>query len=103
MILGRKLSFHDHIDANISKSMAMLGFLKRNSSEFLDPYTLRSLYVSLVRSHLEHCAILWNPVHSSHCLRIKGVQKNFTRYVFYKLNWQISIDQVTLRDVLYLG
>ena len=39
VILERKLSFHDHIDAIIAKSMAMLGFLKRNSSEFSDPYT----------------------------------------------------------------
>ena len=42
MILDRKLSFNDHIDAIISRSMAMLGFLKRNPSEFSDPYTLRS-------------------------------------------------------------
>ena len=83
VFLERKLSFHDHIDAIISKSMAMLAFLKRNSSEFSDPYTLRSLYVSLVRPHLEYCAILWNPVYSSHCPRIERVQKNFTRYVFY--------------------
>ena len=46
MILDRKLSVHDHIDAIISKSMAMLGFLKRNSSEFADPYTLISLCFS---------------------------------------------------------
>ena len=58
VILDRKLQFHDHIDAIISKSMAMLGFLKRNSSEFSDPYTLRFLYVSLVRPHLRYCDIL---------------------------------------------
>ena len=86
VILDRKLSFHDHIDAIISKSMAMLGFMKRNSSEFSDPDTLRSLYVSLVRPHLEYCAILLNPVYSSRCLTIESIQKNFTRYVFYKLN-----------------
>ena len=75
MILDRKLTFRDHIDAIISKAMPMLGFLKGNSAEFSDPYTLGSL----VRPHLEYCAILWNPVYSSHCLRIEKVQKNFTR------------------------
>ena len=58
VILVRKLSFHDHFDAVMSKSMSLLGFLKRNAYEFSDPYTLRSLYVSLVRPHLEYCAIL---------------------------------------------
>ena len=38
MILGRELSFHEHIDAIISKSMVMLGFLKGNTFEFSDPY-----------------------------------------------------------------
>ena len=51
------ISFHEHIDAIISKSMAMLGFLKRNSSEFSDPYTLRFFFVSLVRQDLEYCDI----------------------------------------------
>ena len=73
MILDRKLTFHEHKDAIISKSTVMLWFLKRNSSEFSDPYTLRSLHVSLVRQHLEYCAILWSPVYSSQCLRIERV------------------------------
>ena len=101
VILDRKLSFNDHIDAIISTSMAMLAFLKRNSSEFSDPYTIRPLYVSLVRPHLEYCAILWNPVYSSHCLRIERVQKNFTRYVFYKLNWQIDRPSYSTRCALF--
>ena len=79
----------------------MLGFLKRNSSEFSDPYTLRSLYVSLVRPHLEYCANLCNPVYSSHCIRIERVQKNFTRYVFYKLNWQTDRTSYSTRCALF--
>ena len=79
----------------------MLGFLKRNSSEFSDPYTLCSLYVSFVRPHLEYCAILWNPVYNSHCIRIEKVQKNFTRYVFHKLNWQIDRLSYSTRCALF--
>ena len=54
-----------------------------------------------MRSHLEYCAILWNPVYSSHCLRIERVEKNFSRYVFYKLNWQIHRTSYSMRCSLF--
>ena len=68
----------------------MLGFLKRNSSEFTEPSTLVTLYNSLVRPQLEYCSIVWNPVFNFHSLRIEKVQKNFTRYVYLKLVWQLE-------------
>ena len=60
VIFDRKLSFKEHIDFIFSKSMRLLGFINRISSEFQDPTTLKSLYVSLVRSHLEYCGVIWN-------------------------------------------
>jgi hypothetical protein len=38
----------------ISKSSRMLGFIKRFSREFRDPYTHKTLYTSLVKPNLEH-------------------------------------------------
>ena len=61
VIFDPKLCFKEHIDFIFSKSMRLLGFIKRNSSEFHDPTTLKSLYVSLVRPHLEYCSVIWNP------------------------------------------
>jgi hypothetical protein len=37
------------IEAIISKSSRMLGFIKRISRDFRDPYTHKTLYISLVR------------------------------------------------------
>jgi hypothetical protein len=45
-----KMSFLPHI----SKSSRMLGFIKRISRDFRDPYTHKTLYTSLVRLNLEH-------------------------------------------------
>ena len=70
--------------------MGMLGFIKRNSTEFKDPYTIISLYNSLVRLHLEYCCIIWNPIFASHTIRIEKIQINFTRYIFFKLGWNIE-------------
>jgi hypothetical protein len=50
VVMDSKMSFKDDIDAMIAKSMSMLGVIKRLSGEFRDPYTLKVLYVSLVRS-----------------------------------------------------
>jgi hypothetical protein len=44
--------FTGHIDVTIGKTLAMLWFVKRLSCEFRDPYTLKTLYVSLVHPKL---------------------------------------------------
>ena len=46
---------------------------KRNSSEFSYPYTLPS-FACFACQTAEYCAILWNPVYSTHYLRIEGVK-----------------------------
>jgi hypothetical protein len=51
--MDSRMSFSRHIDVTVGKVLAMLGFVKR-SGEFRDPYTLRTLYVSLVRLKLEY-------------------------------------------------
>jgi hypothetical protein len=54
----------------------MLGFIKRISRAFRDPYTHKTLYTSLVRPNLEHAASVWSPHESE---RLERVQHNFIR------------------------
>jgi hypothetical protein len=56
VIMDGKMSFLPHIEAIISKSSRMLGFIKRISRDFRDPYTQKTLYTSLVRPNLEPAA-----------------------------------------------
>jgi hypothetical protein len=65
------MSFKDHIDAMIAKSMPMLGFIKLLSGEFRDPYTLKVFYVSLVRSKLEYTSCVW--FHAVHIDRMERI------------------------------
>jgi hypothetical protein len=39
VIMDRRMCFTEHID--VSKALAMLGFIRRVSGEFRDPYTLK--------------------------------------------------------------
>jgi hypothetical protein len=56
VIMDEKMSFSKHVDVIVAKAFAMLGFIRRLSLEFRDPYTLKSLYTSLVRPKLEYAS-----------------------------------------------
>jgi hypothetical protein len=59
VVIDIRMSFSRYIA--VGKVLAMLGFVKRLSGEFRDPYTLRTLYVSLVGPKLEYASCVWRP------------------------------------------
>lgn len=101
VILDRKFTFSSHIDYIVNKAYKMLGFLKRNTREFSDSYALKSLYMAFVRSTLEYCCVVWNPYYANHSLRIERIQRSFTRYCFFKLNWNIIMPSYNVRCLLF--
>jgi hypothetical protein len=60
VIMDEKMNFSEHIDVMVGKAFAMLGFIRKLSLEFRDPFTLRSLYTSLVRPKLEDASCVWS-------------------------------------------
>jgi hypothetical protein len=56
--MDENMSFLKLVDVMIGKAFAMLGLVRRLSFEFKDPYTLKSLYTSLVRPKLEYASCL---------------------------------------------
>lgn len=94
-----KLRFSAHIDRVVSKAYCLLGFIRRNSKDFRDAYTLKSLYVSLVRSTLEYCSIIWSPYYSIHSNRIERIQKIFTKTAL-RLNWHSELPSYESRRKL---
>lgn len=87
IIFDTKISFVTHIDYIIAKAFSMLGFVMRTGEELSDPYALKSVYCSLVRSLLEYCCTLWDPHYSVHSKRIESIQKKFVRYALRRLPW----------------
>jgi hypothetical protein len=43
VIMDEKMNFSEEVDVMVGKAFAMLGFIRKMSFEFRDPYTLRSL------------------------------------------------------------
>lgn len=85
VIFSNNLNFNKHIDYIISRAYSALGLIKRHSGEFHDPYTLRSLYVTYVRSVLEFAAVIWHPFYRIHADRIESIQKQFLIYALRRL------------------
>ena len=92
VLLDSELNFRDHYSNIISKASRNLGFLFRISPEFRDPYCLRSLYFSLVRSILESAAVVWSPFHTIWIERIEKIQSKFVRYALRFLPWRFPND-----------
>jgi hypothetical protein len=78
------MTFSEHVDIMVAKAFAMLGDLSRLSLEFKDPYTLKSLYTSLVRPKLEYASCVWKPFYND---RVERVQRRFIRYALRGLSW----------------
>lgn len=87
VILDKKLTFHSHYLQTIAKANKNLGFIMRVGYEFRDPYCLRALYYSLVRSVLDSNSIVWSPHSSNWITRIESIQSKFVRFALRFLPW----------------
>jgi hypothetical protein len=81
------MNFSEHIHVMVDKAFAMLGFIRRLSFEFRDPYTLRSLYTSLVRPKLKYVSCVWSPYYDVRVDKAERVQRRFIRYFLRGLGW----------------
>lgn len=88
LIMDSKLTFIPHIQNTITKSLQLLGFIKRITSEFTNTNAIKQLYCSLIRSHLEYSSCVWNPCYNVHTQNIERVQHKFLKYMAFKLNTQ---------------
>lgn len=61
----------------------MLGFIFRCGKYFTNQSSMLLLYNALVRSRLEYCATVWNPIYAKYTDMIERVQRKFTRMFYY--------------------
>ena len=61
VLISKNLSWSEHISEICTKAQQILGLLYRQLYNNGDPATLRQLYISLVRPHLEYASQVWDP------------------------------------------
>ena len=72
------LKFSHHINSAIHKVSKMIGIIYHTFHK-LTPYTLRLLYTSLVRSHLDYACVVWQPYLLKDIRALEAVQRRATR------------------------
>lgn len=97
-----ELSFRTHITDICKKAYRNLGFVLRQTREFTNIAAVRALYDALVRTHLEHSAIIWAPHEAKYSVMLERVQNKFTRYLYKKL-WCIPILSVNVPNFICAG
>jgi hypothetical protein len=79
VVFDSTLSFTNHIESIVNSSFKSLGFVSRNGREFSNVDTLKLLYFSYVRSHLEYASIVWSPMYSIQISFLERVQRRFLK------------------------
>lgn len=101
--LTHNLNFQEHIERTVKKSLRVLGYVKRHSSEFKNVDSLKLFYCVLVRCILEYRSPIWIPYTNSNIEIIEGVQKRFLSFAAYKSNTTINQhDYTSIRSLLKL-
>ena len=92
VFIDTKMSFKFHVNLIIARANSKLGMIKRFGKDFKEPYVLKALYCSLVRSTLEYGSVVWMPHYEIHVNRIESVQKQFLLFCLRNLGWSSRFD-----------
>jgi len=86
IIFDSKLNFSYHTEFIKNKAMRILDFIKRSCEDFRDPFALKILYCSLIRSNLEYYPLILINNTSKQNDTTEAVHNNFLRFMYFKFN-----------------
>jgi hypothetical protein len=92
VIMQAKMNFAEYVDVMVGDAFAMLGFIRRLSFEIRNPYTLKSLYTSLICPKLEYAICVWSLFYDVRVDKVERVQRRFIRYALRGLGWTDTYD-----------
>ena len=81
VIINDKFTWSDQQNKILSKASQMLGLTKRTCHFLVNSRRKRTLYLSMVRSHFEHCSIIWRPLTATQLNNFEVIQKNAIKWI----------------------
>ena len=79
--INSKLDFNDQCNRLLSKANQQFGLTKRVCYFVDDVKRKRVLYLSLIRSHFEHCSPIWRPYNKTMLNKFEGLQKRCIKWI----------------------
>ena len=79
--LTNKLQWSKQVTVATGRATKILNMVKRISSNNLDTFNKRSLYLALVRSHLGYASEIWPPYLHKDTATLERVQRRATKYI----------------------
>ena len=92
------LNWNDHIQHICSKARKLIGMLHRRFSSWADTNTLRCLYLTCIRPHLEYASQLWGPYTNKGIQSLESVQKFACKVCLQQ--WNLAIDYDSMLQLL---
>ena len=81
VIINDRFTWSDQQNKILSKASQMLGLTKRTCHFLVNSRRKRTLYLSMVRSHFEHCSIIWRPLTATQLNNFEVIQKNAIKWI----------------------
>lgn len=86
VLYDERLAFTCHVESICSSALRSLGFINRQTKNFKNSLTLKSLYFCYVRSKLEYCAVIWDPHYAISRTAIEKVQRKFLKLMSFRID-----------------
>ena len=96
VLLSSDLSWTPHITSVCSKARQILGLLYRRFYNYAEGDTLKQLYLSLIRPHLEYACPVWDP----HTMKDKTLLENVQKFAFRMATKQWDSGYQDLLDIM---
>ena len=79
--VSESFSFNDHCEKLITKTKQQFGILRRTCHFVNDSRRRRVLYLTLIRSHFEHCSQIWRPTGKTSLFKFESFQKKCLKWI----------------------
>ena len=96
VLLSTDLSWTPHITSVCSKAEQILGLLYRRFYNHAEGATLKQLYLSLIRPHLEYACPIWDP----HTMKDKVLLEDVQKFAFRMTTKQWDSEYQELLDIM---
>ena len=90
VLISNRLSYEEHRNSILASQRQKLGLLKRHSKLARTPPERKTLYLSLVRSLLEHCSQIWRPTSTAGIEKLEKLQKRAIKWILDEENSSYS-------------